>query len=61
MKKQRNRHTGKINAAKRRILETGAELQASDGRIYYSEFREVRGKRYRSGTMVRDFAAVQPA
>ncbi len=33
-KSQRNRHTGRINAYKKRILEKGESFMTSDGRIY---------------------------
>ena len=55
-KSNRNRHTGRINAAKRHILETGKTVKSSDGRIYKAAFFNVLGHR-RGPTLVRDFDA----
>lgn len=51
MAKQRNRHTGRVNAAKSYVLRHGKRATASDGRIYaYVSMRE-------GGMIVRDFEA----
>lgn len=54
MRMQRNRHTGKVNSAKRAVLDRGKAFRSSDGRIYRQVFTD-RG--FRRGPMVRDFAA----
>lgn len=48
----RNRHTGRVNAAKRRILEAGRVTRSSDGRTYRYVYFDGRGP-----TLVRDFDA----
>jgi len=58
MNKQRNRHTGRINAAKGAILTHGMKLQASDGAVYYADYNESGGRKFPTGTWVRDFNAV---
>lgn len=51
-KSNRNRHTGRINAAKRHILNHGKTARSKDGRIYRYAFFDNGGP-----TLVRDFDA----
>ena len=49
----RNRHTGRINDAKRAILERGQAIRSHDGRLY----RALRQGTNGGITLVRDFEA----
>lgn len=54
MNKQRNRHTGRINAAKARVLNDGRlQWLSSDGRKYYQSQRM---SQFKCGQIVRDFS-----